>query len=281
MKHPFIKPQSLKDDKEHWANTEELCVICKRNLADHGPSAVCENCGSVADCDFKNGILVCSNCASGAPLPQSIKSPDSDRSIHPLVLGDELNKLEQIKTSIGNIGSLNELENKLIADGEYTTIKTAADFFNARTQSIISMETDIRADETIPPDEKHFELARQVRAHYLHLKEVLFSATEIQLKAATEQRADMSYLNQLTRKLRVEEREKLHLESIDYTPKAAPKSVAAPAMKLSKTDKMIQSMADLMKIPFIQAKQIYEGGLKAKGIVCTCKETPGICKVHQ
>jgi shikimate kinase len=49
---------------------------------------------------------------------------------------------------------------------------------------------------------------------------------------------------------------------------------------MSKFDKQLESYAKALGIPVEQARRALEAGLKKQGYSCTCKETPGICKVH-
>lgn len=289
MKHPFIKSAPKSDDREHFSD-EIVCAICRRPEVDHGPEATCENCGKVADCDFHNRILVCNECAGISKEAAPAKKLDIIPGSLPLtplpaleIERSTIEQLEQVRSELNDIDtSSQKIENKVHRENAYTTIKSSEDFFNAETEALVDLEKRIMNDESLgEQQERYFEFGRQVRARIMHFQEVIKQSIDIQLECASNQRADIVALNQLVSKLRTEYREKLHLESIDYIPVRPSNKVSVPRSKTSKTDKMIEQIATVMKMPVAQARIIYENQLKASGIVCTCKETPGICRVHQ
>jgi hypothetical protein len=159
------------------------------------------------------------------------------------------------------------------------SISRSEEFFNARVKPMNDRWLEIVADESINAENKHYQFAREIREHYLHMKRILGEAIEVQLQCASEMRADQVFLNQLSSKLREEERVKLHLQNIDYTP---PSVIKTPKkIKVSKDDQIAASYAKIMNIPIETAKRLLAAQeMKVTGIKCTCKETPGICKVH-
>jgi hypothetical protein len=236
----------------------------------HGKTVECESCHNTGSLTLINNIWLCDDCFS-RELQSQIPT-----KIEPIV---EKSTVQSIATEIISDHRPTEIENSAINKLGSQSISRSTDFFNARTVAINDRWKDIIADDSIGAENKHYQLAKEVREHYIHMKNVLFQAVEVQLECVSNQRADQIYLNTLAGKLREEERVKLHLANIDYTPpvpKAAPKSV-----RLSKDDKIAADYAKIMGIPIETAKRLLGNKLKEILGDCTCKETPGVCRVHK
>lgn len=218
---------------------------------------------------------MCASCIErndSIPVPEE-HAPNKENPI------SEIRELEStIRNEIRN-HEATAIEKESIDTIGATAIKSSEDFFNAHTVSIVERSKSIYSNSDIPPEQKHYEVAKFVIADILHLKKVLVETASIQLECSSKVRADQVYLNTLAAKLSAEHRSKLHLESPNYEPKKPPTTI--PRARVSKFDKAVESFAKAMNIPVEQARRMMEQGLKAKGIICTCKETPGVCKVHQ
>jgi ribosomal protein L37AE/L43A len=249
---------------------QTLCAVCYRTEELHG-KVECESCSRVASLTNVNGMWICQLCLD-KELEVVVSSPTSQVEIQstPITIANEINT-DHRPTEIQN-QSINKLGSQAISRSE--------EFFNARTIAIADRWKSIQLDETINAENKHYELAREVREHFLHMKNVLFQAVEVQLECAANQKADQVYLNTLASKLREEERVKLHLQNIDYIPPTIPKSIPK-GPKLSKDDKIAADYARIMNIPIETARRLINNKLKeVTGFTCTCKETPGLCKIH-
>lgn len=239
---------------------------------------VCESCSNTGTLTNVNGIWLCADCMSkeletaSQPKPIVDSNPSGPDFVKSAIgyISNTLNK-DHEPTTLENL-AINKLGSQAITKSE--------DFFNARTMSINERWKEIVADDSINAENKHYVLAKEVREHYLHLKNVLFNAVEVQLECAANQRADQIYLNTLASKLREEERVKLHLQNIDYVPPAVP--VSKPkAIKVSKDDKIAADYARIMNIPIETARRLLNSKLSEVVGPCTCSSTPGICKVHK
>lgn len=258
-------------DTSHRFNPSKLnqllCAACYRPIELHGV-VTCESCNKEAKLTNVNGIWMCPSCLDRElEVVPSIKSQP-----------EKIETEQSIASEINKDTRPTELEHSAINRLGSQSISKSEDFFNAQTRSFASRWAEIVADDTIGAENKHYTMAKEVRAFYLNMKSVLFQAVEIQLECAAKQRSSQIYLNQLASKLREEERVKLHLANIDYvppTPKSAPKSV-----RVSKDDKMASMYAKIMGIPIETARRLIDNKLKEIVGPCTCAETPGVCLIH-
>lgn len=265
MKHKYIKSHL----------NPLVCILCKRTEVMHSDLAECESCGQTGPVEvFKNQqIALCANCydrEANTVVPAKVEPTLQLNEVkvdEVVVMAEEIDKDDNPTT----------LENEALNRMGSNSIKTTMDYFNARTMAIVSLKAEIEKDETVV--DKRFELARNVRDHFKHMRKVLFEAMEVQLQCASEQRADQAYLNTLANQLSKEAKAELHLESPNYEPKKAPTNVSYKP-KQTKFEKQLESYANALKIPVEQARRALEAGLKKQGYICTCKETPGVCKVH-
>jgi len=118
-----------------------------------------------------------------------------------------------------------------------SSIQVRTDLFNAATVAIQELKATIDVDTTIV--NKPFELATQLKARFLHFRDVVFELNQKIVEAGNQQKAIQIYLNQLANTLRIEEREKLKLSDISYkptSPKPTVKTVKTTAKKLDKAE---------------------------------------------
>jgi len=255
--HPFV-PSQL---------NQSLCAKCYQDESKHG-KVVCEACNNVAVLQQVNTMWICPDCFEKelSVVPESSKSEEKETT-------------ESIAASIGSDHRPTELEHSASNRLGPSAISKTEDFFNARTTAMSDRWKQIVADDSINTENKHYSFAKEIREHYLHFKSVLSQAIEVQLECSSAMQADQVMLNQLASKLREEERTKLHLQNIDYTPvipKKVPKTV-----RMSKDDKIAAQYAQLMNIPLETAKRLLFNKIsEVTGNECTCSATPGLCKIH-
>jgi len=136
-----------------------------------------------------------------------------------------------------------------------TTISIRTDIFNANFPSIMDMKREIEADPTI--ENKIFAHAMAVRARFDQFKKVLFELDDAKAQINSNMHAMQSYMNDLSNKLKAEERAKLQLENINYKP-ASPKvpgttkvkAPKAPSVPKAKIDKhLLRVMAAALNLP--------------------------------
>jgi hypothetical protein len=100
------------------------------------------------------------------------------------------------------------------------SIQIKEDIFNAQTVSINELKSIIDLDPAIT--NKHFHLANELTIRYKHFSKIIFDKQAEIIDESNKQRAVQSYLNTLSNKLRLEEREKLKLHDMTYTPHEKP-----------------------------------------------------------
>jgi len=223
MNHPFVASQL---DVNICANPK-----CKRSLKDHSLEAQCEACPNIGPCDLFGDILLCKSCLA-KEYQAAIKKAEENSAAYNLALSAKMDALVQIKT----------------------------DFFNAETVAIAELKSIIENDSTI--ENKNYKLAEAVLERYKGFKQAIFEKREELLGLENQQKADQIFLNNLAIKLQKEERERLNLNAPDYVPDK-PKETKLPAIKVAKEDKNILAFSKMMKIPFEQAKRLYEARLAA------------------
>ena len=96
------------------------------------------------------------------------------------------------------------------------TIQVRTDLFNAATVAIIDIKKSI--DENIEITNKPYALAEALKERFEHHRNVVFELQQQVVEATNHQRAIQTYLNNMANQLRAEEREKLHLQDINYKP---------------------------------------------------------------
>lgn len=134
------------------------------------------------------------------------------------------------------------------------SIRLSTDIFNAKIASITELKKAIDADDSI--EQKHFKLAEVLNERYQRLTSVIFDKRQEVVEAENEQRAIQHYYNELSKKLKAEEREKIKLADLEYKPESAPVKVKATP-KPKKYDKTgIAAQALLTGIPEVVIQMV-------------------------
>jgi uncharacterized protein YoaH (UPF0181 family) len=120
------------------------------------------------------------------------------------------------------------------------------EFFNAETISHVKLFEKIKADSSIPEDNKWMYYAEQLQQRRNHLQSVLKEAVDI----INETRARLSSadrdINLIASKLRANERAKLKIADISYTPTKAPTKVVA---RTTEKNKVVINIAQIFCAP--------------------------------
>lgn len=211
MDHTF--QPSLTDDK--------ACIKCKRSFRDHSIVAQCEACPNVGPCDLFCDMLLCKKCYAAEIAANNAALA-------------EINKPENQEARVKQMNETIKI-NQLIADSNKIdqSIQLVTDIFNAQTTAIVDLLKAIDDDATI--ENKAFAKASTVVDRIKHFSKVLFEAKEQVILAENAIRAGQVMANQLADKLRADEREKLKLNDIQYTPTApkTPKPKSTGTRKVS------------------------------------------------
>ncbi len=180
MNHPF-SPSAI---------NSLLCNQCEREAIDHTDRATCEVCGASGEMNLTSTkILMCLECDY---KDMRVRTTDEleDRAI-------------RVKHKFAEVDS---------------QIRISTDIFNAKTVAIHELKKIIDATPSIPADKKYFELASLLSQRYDKLIDIIFGARDEILHAESEQRAIQTYYNELGKKLRADEREKIRLKDATYKP---------------------------------------------------------------
>ena len=178
----------------------ELCAKCGRDKIDHTDRATCEVCGNSGDMEVMDkNILMCSNC-------QAIDLAT-----------------EEIRTAEHNRRAI-ETKKKFLEIDSALSVQT--DIFNAETVAIAELTKTGATD---------MEVAVALDKRFQIYVGVIFQKRQEIAELETKIRATQTYFNELSRKLREDERAKLKLKDSTYVIKSAPKKVtsANPVRKQS------------------------------------------------
>lgn len=114
---------------------------------------------------------------------------------------------------------------------EKESLKTHLDIHNSQLISINNLKKIIDADVNVPAHDKNYALARAIDERFKHLNSLQKDLNE-QLKAALEEQKSIQiFYNELAKKLRADEREKLTIRDVTYKPvikEVKPKKIEAP-----------------------------------------------------
>jgi len=205
------------------------CARCKRDEIDHTNRATCECCSNSGICDLYIDILMCQDCLE---KENSHKRQEPERAV-----------------AVMNINSI--IDNARRID---QTVQVRTDLFNAATVAIVDLKKAIDEDGSI--ENKHFALATELTTRFNHFKKVIFEMSEEIVEKQNQQRAIQSYLNTLSNQLRVEEREKLKLQDINYKPES-PKPIKKSAPTVKKVSKIeIREMANKYNVPELAVQML-------------------------
>lgn len=238
MKHTFVG--SLTD--------ATLCRQCKRPEVDHTFAAICESCGDTAECEVTDkDILMCEKCQA------------RDKEVE-----DEISALGSTREErVNNVKSI-YAQNRQVEQ----SIRILPEIFNAKMMAIVELAKAVDIDPEIPADEKQFRLAKILDERYHHLKEILVEHRKTITEIENEQRAINQYYNDLAKKLRADQREKIRLKDVTYQP-VEPKTIKKPrAPKFSEEKEYVAKLEG--EFPHMKGK--VHGILKA--IMVSQKVTP-------
>ena len=193
----------------------------------------CEVCSAKGDWFKHCAMYMCPTCRDKEmALSAKNKATESDRVS--AAIEDTVARSNQSIIDARESKVVEDIAKEIPIDG---SIQVRSDIFNAKTISIIDMKKGIDEDSSI--EKKHFALALELRSRFLHLRKVLFDIDESRVSITNEQRSIQTYLNELSNKLRTEEREKIKLKDINYKPVVS--KIAKPRIakkpKLPKFDK--------------------------------------------
>jgi hypothetical protein len=192
-----------------------LCVKCKGPEVDH--NATCECCTYEGpSCEIYMTMLMCPECLTKQKELQAKSEAEAETRV-----------TEYRTESSARLIEAQKIDN---------AIQVKSDIFNAETVAIIELKNIIDADESVALDQKHFKLAQVLTDRVNGFKKAIFQLNTEVIDKINAQRAIQTYLNDLSNKLRVEEREKIKLADINYQPN--PVKVSKPReSKVKKFDK--------------------------------------------
>jgi len=183
----------------------KLCMRCKREAIDHTDRATCEVCGATGNVEImQNDIAMCSDC-DFKEVRHRTESELNDRAL-------------QVQRKFKDIDN---------------QIKIQSDIFNAKTEGIHKMAQAVRDRTDIPEVEKNFIIAKLVDERFQKLGNLIFEKKQEVIEHENEQKAIQIYFNELAKRLKQEERDKLKLKDAQNKPIEAPvkKMPAAPRLK--------------------------------------------------
>jgi hypothetical protein len=239
MKHAFSRS---------WTN-ELLCGVCKRDAQTHSDNANCEACGNIGVVDFYPSVVspmamvLCENCIR--------KEKETENTTY-----DSLRAVNQaVNVDIPDSRSVKININDAYAEHR-TVIEARQEFYNLEARAIIELKTKIDNDVNFASIEsKRFQLAKIIQDNIITYQKALFEISEKQTEVTNKMRANIVYFNGVIDSLREAEREQLKLRDASYVPNKGKTLNATPSVKLSKTDKTIDTFAKYHKITFDEAKR--------------------------
>jgi len=249
-----------------------VSIVCLRKEHEHADDAQCESCANKGPCEVIDKMLMCAECQ----IRQQSTKPE-------IIAKEEKLSLEQVMNQVNRIVDTNAIETKdgdsvktIIDEAIAGNIKEYKDFFNAKIPSITSLKEMIDNDETIESDKKHYALMHVLYRRVQYLSRVLFMTSIGQREIGAEVKSIQQYMSETIPQLRMKLRAEFAAITPNYTPQVVQKT---PKIRKSgnPADKLAESYAKMMKITIEEAKIFMERKLRNE---CTCKETPGMCKVH-
>lgn len=219
----------------------KICKTCKKVESEHFEIASCESCNRAPEpCRYnEDEILMCESCLK---RDIEIKSELSAAKVSEETIATE---------------PLSELAAAIQIDNNLTT---SQDFFNAETVSMVELEQIIARDTTVADDQKHFKFVEVIRERHKMFRQKLFEVKQLEVEILSRERAMQYRLNDIASKFRLDEREKLKLQDLSYTPKEV--ATKAPKIKMTMEDKLIENYARLMKVTVEQAKTMFRNKMK-------------------
>lgn len=190
----------------------ELCRVCTFDLESHTDQAECESCGNKAECDVKFGnILMCKVCG------------DRDDALR--------NDVKKEEEKLRAVNAHATIERARVIDDN---IQVVSDIHNSQTVTIKELKDSFEADDSIPEGQREWKLAQFLDTRYKHLTSLIAKRNAENQKDSVERANIQLYYNKLARKLRDEERAKISIQDINYTPKE-PEKIKQPKAPRTKT----------------------------------------------
>ena len=162
----------------------------------------CEVCGSTDSVSTYKTIKFCAKCL--------IKEKEAEVELKK----GEKERVEAVAKAVN--GSVVE------------NISVKSDYFNAEVGSIVAKAKELENDSNVT--NKQFELAKWMKERFEDLQKKLIQVREVENQIISSQTALQSHLQQMTNKLREDERNLLKLKDINYKPAV----VKDPTTKTSK-----------------------------------------------
>jgi hypothetical protein len=179
---------------------EHKCAVCQHNANTHGACECCPNNDHLVK--FKT-MMMCPDCYNKEKsLTQLSEATANDRLDAERIRSTEVIKVNEVLQ-----------EARLVDDG----IQIRTDIFNAETVAINDLKSAIMADSSI--ENKPYALAEELKRRFEHYKTVVFDLNQKVAEVGNQQKAIQVYLNTMANTLRAEERERLKIADINYTPK--------------------------------------------------------------
>jgi hypothetical protein len=265
MNHSFIAAS--------W--NPKVCNKCTKSEDVHGNEVTCESCSNVGPVEIVGKLLLCAEC----------QQRELNTQVAVVISPDEQLSLEQIRNQVdrlvdGNsVKSINGDSVKTMVDEAIRgNIKSYTDFFNAKIPSIIELEQRINSSPDIAESDKKYALAHALRARIQYLARVLFQLKNGQLETCAEIKVIQEHMSKTIPELRMKLRHEFALNTPNYTPQVIKATKPKASGPKGQSNKLAESYAKAMKIPYEQALKLIENKLRDD---CTCSVTPGICKVHK
>src|SRR5215203_835659 len=167
----------------------------------------------------------------------------------------EVKHKESNITEVQQVNTLHKVNHDVVAASRMIdgSMQVRPDLFNAETVAIIDLKAAIDNDPTI--ENKPYKLAEELMNRLTHAQKVIFEHNEAIVAETNKQKAIQIYLNTLANTLRLEEREKLKIQDINYKPGAIksvkPKAISTTGTKKTgKLDKVeLRKYASMLGIP--------------------------------
>jgi hypothetical protein len=257
-----------------------VCGTCLHKAEQHS----CEACDNTDPYVYyvNKKMLLCDACFAKhneayQRTDNAIKSDQAHKlSLEQII--NQVNRLVDVESPIKTMTG--ETINSIIDNAIKGNIQKFTDFFNAQIPAIVELKQQCDENtDLVSNDEKRYALAAMLRGRVQYLSRVLFQFNAKELEVGAEIRSIQQYLNQMIPQLRAELRAEYQKDEPKYAPPIKETKETKP--KLSLEDKMAEKYAAMMKIPIERARHLLKNKLKEDDIVCSCAETPGICKLHK
>jgi hypothetical protein len=214
------------------ASAPAICITCNKDVVAHSEFATCECCKKFpCVVEIINDYLMCPQCQS-----DEIEAALQNKSVVKPA-PEPIARLEQEFQANGT-GKREFILEDLPTNG--------TEFFNAETISHVKLFEKIKADSNVKDEDKWMYYAEQLQMRRSHLQSVLKEAVDI----INETRARLSSadrdINLIASKLRANERAKLKIADISYTPTKAPTKVVA---RTTEKNKVVINIAQIFCAP--------------------------------